>query len=609
MRYFKFSILTGIGLFAISMFFLSQSIQGFLSLGDDSTQIDDEVAALDISLAESAEFPDLNLDFPAGVNQSETVLPPESTLPSQTSPNPLRQTAGHEPHQGQTQHTKYLPENNTPKIKLVTIDNPQADAPEALGILLLTQTTRQQRTTLIEELLRIDAELVRQIALKPTDQQNISAKKVQTVQQISLTDPASQQTVSAGFASPQSWKQNPPPQDRILIQKDNPIRIVASYRGATIKTIGTPIQNGVLNQTIQVVPLLSNIMLHATVLNQNLAQLDIDSELPLPEELRNSSDIKLSQMGEFQPAEIIKISGTGLVVGLNGTGDRLYSEEAIKALNSSVATMNINLKEIKTPIKAGNLAKVSIVAYVPNQGVNKGQRLECYVTAANQGVDLKGGYLLPTALLDAGSGRKNADAVVAGAVLTDQSQTKSQGMIAHGAQILSNISPKLISGEGIPHLKFFLNAPSNRPHTSQLITQRINHFLQSQNSVNSKAILRSSSMIMISLPNSDSQQAQKLAAQLLTLSMPAQLSAALNQPPEVLIDHTKLEIQTRGNVLLQPTKIEHSDLTLELSSQTATRLNDLLALMQHVHIPRAKQIEFLRELQQQGKIRATYREF
>ncbi|WP_299469083.1 flagellar basal body P-ring protein FlgI [uncultured Gimesia sp.] len=607
MRYLKFSILTGIGLFALAMFFLSQSIQGFLNPGTDSAQIDSEAAALDISLEESADFPDLNLDFPAGPNSSDITPPPESTLLSQTTRKPAITAAAQEKNHDHTLHHESRLKQNTPKIKLVTVGNQQTAAPGELNLLVLTQTTREQRTTLIEELLRIDADLVRQIALKPAQQQeNISTNEPKTVQQISLTNPSSRQTISAAYTGPQAALQNTAPQNPFLVQKESPIHIVASYRGATIKTIGIPVQNGALHQTIQVVPLLSNTITQATVLNRNLVKLEINSELPLPEHLLKLLEIKLSELGEFQPSEIIKLSGTGLVVGLNGTGDHVYSEDAIKALKSSVATMHINLKEIKTPIQAGNLANVSIIAYVPNQGVTKGQRIECYITAVNQDVDLTGGYLLPTGLINSTSAQTNADAVVMGAVQTDQSQTKSQALIANGAQVLSAISPPLISAQGLPHLKFFLNAPSSNPQTGQLITQKINQFLQSQNSVNSKAMLNSSSMIMISLPNSDPQQAQQLATRLLALPFPA---AMTNQAPEVIVDSAKAQIQTSGTVLLEPAKIEHSDFALELSPLATTRLNDLLALMHHLHIPEMKQIEFLRELQQQGKIRAAYREF
>ncbi|QDU11474.1 flagellar basal body P-ring protein FlgI [Gimesia aquarii] len=603
MRYFKFSILTGIGLFALAMFFLSQSIQGFLEGKSDSTE-----TTLDVALSEPSDFPDLSLDFPAGTNQSQIDITDSEKidLPSQTSLTPSAMVAHSNNNQTRDQ---FLPENSPPQINLVTASNQLATAPPALNILLLSQTTREQRTSLIEELLRVDAELVRQIAFKPAIQPTISATDVKTVQQISMSTPVQQQTVSAGYTVTQQPRPDFSTQAPLVRQK-NPIHLIASYRGVTIKTVGIPIQSGTLHQTIQVTPVFGDSIFQASILGKNRAELKIHSELSLPKEIRMSPEMKLSQLGEFQPAEIIKISGAGLVIGLNGTGDHSYSAEAIKALNSSVKTMNIDLKKIKNPIRAGNLANVSIIAYVPNTGVKKGQYLECYITAVNKNVDLSGGYLLPTALLAVGSRKIHADAMAMGPVLTNQSRMKSQGIIPKGSQFLTNLKPKLISDNGIPHLNFFLSTSNSQPQISQLITQRINQFLQSQPSIHSKAILRSSSMISISVPNSNQQLAHQLVSQLQSLPIPIQPVSPANQSPEVVIDFAKSKIQTRGNVLLDPAKLEYSDFVLEITplpSSTTCRLNDLLALMHHLQIPKPKQMTFVRELQQQGKIKATYR--
>ena len=596
MRYFKFSILTGIGLFALAMFFLSQSIQDFLNPETNPAQSNNEPEALDYSLDEPEKLSDLKLDFPAGANPSKAIL-------SQTVEQPALTTVNLKENADQDQ--------NTARIKLLSLPKQQTTDQKSLNILLLTQTTKQQRTTLIEELIRLDADLVRQIAFKPIVQLEIPDYKSKSIQQTSLSNAPANQSVSAGYSVSKSVQQSLPSQNTFLVHKETLIHLVATLRGVKIKTIGVAEQNGSLNQLIQVVPSINNMPMNATVQSRNLATLNITSKLQTPESTIKPPEIKLSELGEFQPAEIIKLSGAGLVVGLNGTGDSAYSSEAIQALKSSIKTMNINLNQIKSPIKVGNLANVSIIAYIPNSGVTKGQRLKCYITAANEEVNLTGGYLLPTGLLDAASSKTNADAIVMGQILTDQNQNKSRGVISEGAQLLANVKPNLISDQGLPHLRFFLNNSAGQPLAGPVITQQINQFLQTQNSQNTKALLRSSSMIMISLPASDQQQAQKLVAQLLSLQIPSQLFAMTNQNPELIIDTAKGQIQTRGTILLKPVKMEYNQFTLEIappSALTTPKLKDLLSLMQFMHIPETNQILILRALQQQGKIAATYRE-
>lgn len=595
MRYFKFSILTGIGLFALAMFFLSQSISDFLNPATEQAASDLD---MEIELAEPEEFPALNLDFPAGVK-------PKPATPSEETPLVV--------NTGNQVDASLLPENKPSNINLVSPSEKSAD----LNILLLSQTTKAQRTTLLEELMRIDAELVQQVVLKPaapptTQPEKLSSRNVKTVQQISLTESFPPDNVAAGYAVIEADPQSAPQSD--LVQKERIVHIIAAYRGLAFKTTGIPTQNAVLNQAVTVIPFVTNTMLPATVIGENLVQLDFRSELPVPSETRGQPVLKLSQLGEFQPAEIIKLTGTGLVVGLNGTGEQNFSHEAIQALKTSMTSMNIDLKQIKTPLRAGNLANVSLIAYIPNQGVKKGQAIECYLAASSPEINLTGGYLLPTTLQQGNSPK--ASAVVMGMLQTNRTQNKSQALIDSGAQLLTSITPRLISGSGIPHLKFFLNENASLPKTSQYITHAINQALDAQPNFNSKAILQSSSMIMISLPQSNPKLARQLATNLQTLSIPihsslAQAANVLEAKPEMMVQPSTKTIQFRGNVLLQPTQLQRDDLILEIGTSKespAPRLSDLLALMHYLKVPKQRQIEFLRELQQQGKIQGDFHE-
>ncbi|WP_417390073.1 flagellar basal body P-ring protein FlgI [Gimesia sp.] len=587
MRYFKFSILSGIALFAVAMFFLSRSIDGFLEVNNDSEQVAAD-SDLERSLSEPGEFPEFNLDFPAGANESQEK--PESAADSQ----PGKLTAPKAP--GQI--------SGKSNSRLLTASSNQTGTVPELNLQVLAQTTREQRTTLIEELIRLDADLVRQVAITAGIQQERSPGSRPPVQQIALSGTAPGQMISAGY----SPSQNPTLRESFLVQQQQPTQIVAAYRGITIKLPGTPVQNGQLHQKIKVVPANTNTLMPATVLSQNLVALDLPAQLSQAVSSQNVTAVKLSELGEFQPAEIVKLTGTGLVIGLKGTGDRNISAEAIRALKSSMNAMNIDQRSIKTPIQAGNLANVSIVVYIPNQGVSRGKQLECYITATSPGVDLTGGYLLPTTLNIPGHPSPNADAMAMGSVQTDQIKQKSQAMIASGAQLLTDVNPRLVSGQGIPHLKFFLNSESHSPQLSDLITRQINQFLQAEKHLNSKAMLQSSSLIMISLPHNDPQQAHHLATQLLSLSLPLQAAEPESQQPQVIIESRTGKLQAKGQVRIQPAFINQQNLILEIgpsSQNSSTNGADLLALMQHLQMPQQTQIQLLQQLQQQGKINAT----
>lgn len=586
MRYLKFSVLSGIALFAVAMFFLSQTIQGFLSSDSQDEQVASQ-PALEPELSEPAPFPDLNLDFPAGAL-------PETADSADASD----EQAPTDSQSGQSQ------------AKLITAAKSDTGLSPGLNLILLPQTTREQRIRLIEELLRLDADLVRQV-VQNNHPQSPARAKIKTVQQVALTGPSSEQTVSAAYSQPGQNSQTDQSASPLLVQKESPTRIIASYRGATLKIQGKPLQAGRLHQKIQIVPRHANLLFSATVLSQDLVALDLPGELPPPETSPAPPAQKLSQMGEFQPAEIIKLTGEGLVVGLNGTGDRNISPGAIRALKSSMTAMQINLQEIKSPLQSGNIANVKITAYIPSQGVQRGQKIECYVNAVDPQVDLSGGYLLPSAVAVNQANQSQADALVVGPLRTDHSQNRSQGLIEQGAQLRSSITPRLVSGQGIPHLKFFLNAAVYDPGTAQQVVQQINRFLAVNRVSTSRAMLQSSGLVMISLPDANPNYAQQLAARLLDLEIPQQSPGSANQPPQVSVNTATARIQTQGNVLLQPSRLALPDLMLEISPSPptgATRLQDLLALMQQLQIPRQQQVALVRALQQQGKINAAYQE-
>ena len=121
-------------------------------------------------------------------------------------------------------------------------------------------------------------------------------------------------------------------------------------------------------------------------------------------------------------------------------------------------------------------------------------------------------------------------------------------------------------------------------------------------------MLQSSSLIMISLPHNDPQQAHHLATQLLSLSLPLQAANPESQQPQVIIESRTGKLQAKGQVRIQPAFINQQNLILEIGSSiqnSSTNGADLLALMQHLQMPQQTQIQLLQQLQQQGKINAT----
>ena len=91
-----------------------------------------------------------------------------------------------------------------------------------------------------------------------------------------------------------------------------------------------------------------------------------------------------------------KLTGVGLVVGLNGTGDRSQSVSATQALANLLERNGITVSP--TAIRVKNIALVSVSATLPTSS-RQGSRIDITVSSVNDASSIQGGVLLPTPLL------------------------------------------------------------------------------------------------------------------------------------------------------------------------------------------------------------------
>jgi flagellar P-ring protein precursor FlgI len=100
----------------------------------------------------------------------------------------------------------------------------------------------------------------------------------------------------------------------------------------------------------------------------------------------------LAHVEGFRPNQLF---GYGLVVGLNGTGDRQNTEFTNQTLTNLLQEYNIRVSPIDVRVK--NVAAVMVIAEVPPFG-QPGTRLDATVSSIGDSVSLSGGVLLLTPL-------------------------------------------------------------------------------------------------------------------------------------------------------------------------------------------------------------------
>lgn len=172
--------------------------------------------------------------------------------------------------------------------------------------------------------------------------------------------------------------------------------------------------------------------------------------------------------------------GYGLIVGLNGTGDKLnnspFTEQSLIAM---LERLGVNVKGQN--LNTGNVAAVMVTATMP-PFQTQGSRIDVTVSTLGDAKDLKGGTLLVTPLLGAdGEVYAVAQGPVATSGFTASGQgttvtqnTPTRGRISSGATVEREIKFNL---NDLPEIRLALKNPDFT--TARRIARAINGFTSS----------------------------------------------------------------------------------------------------------------------------------
>ncbi len=103
--------------------------------------------------------------------------------------------------------------------------------------------------------------------------------------------------------------------------------------------------------------------------------------------------VRVKELATFEGVRTNQISGIGLVVGLNGTGDKDKTYAANQALANMLKNSNLTLPVIPKDMKVKNVAMVSVTADLP-PFVKPGTKIDVLVSSIGDSTSLQGGTLL-----------------------------------------------------------------------------------------------------------------------------------------------------------------------------------------------------------------------
>ncbi len=153
--------------------------------------------------------------------------------------------------------------------------------------------------------------------------------------------------------------------------------------------------------------------------------------------------VRIKDIADIEGVRDNQLVGYGLVVGLNGTGDKLDSAVFTRqSLIGMLERLGVNTRDQESRLQTKNVAAVMVTANLP-AFARTGSRIDVAISALGDAKDLTGGTLLVTPLLAAdGEVYAVAQGALATGAITARGQNASvtrgvptAGRIANGATV------------------------------------------------------------------------------------------------------------------------------------------------------------------------------
>jgi flagellar P-ring protein precursor FlgI len=169
------------------------------------------------------------------------------------------------------------------------------------------------------------------------------------------------------------------------------------------------------------------------------------------------ADVRIKDIADVEGVRENQLIGYGLVVGLNGTGDKLNNNVFTReSLIGMLERLGVNTRDQVTALSTKNLAAVVVTAELP-AFARSGSRVDVSVSALGDATNLTGGTLLVTPLLAAdgevyavGQGTLSTGAIAArGAAASVTRGVPTSGRIANGATVEKEVPFKLNKSSGL----------------------------------------------------------------------------------------------------------------------------------------------------------------
>jgi flagellar P-ring protein precursor FlgI len=330
--------------------------------------------------------------------------------------------------------------------------------------------------------------------------------------------------------------------------------------------------------------------------------------------------VKIADITRIEGQQENTLSGIGLVVGLQGTGDGGDYLPAIKPL-AAMLTAFSNEAQLADLADVKNVALVGLSVKVPKDGVHEGSKLDVRVSSWGKAQSINGGHLVPCPMTGPGKPEEwGMIGTAVGSVVSDDPSTLTGGIIKAGCMINRTIKMDYIVDGKLP---LVLDNEIASWTTASAIAQVIND--SEANGKEVIAVAVDPTLVEVTVPKAELARPDGFISRVLRLPVPDRL---LNAESRVVINDKRKTLVISGDVEISPTVISQKGLTittvspkreptlqnpqittkeivaLDTSSTGGAKLQDLVAALEQLKVPAEDRITIIKELHKSGKLHA-----
>jgi flagellar P-ring protein precursor FlgI len=348
----------------------------------------------------------------------------------------------------------------------------------------------------------------------------------------------------------------------------------------------------------------------------------------------NAAAVQIQSIARLKGQEPITLSGPGLVVGLNGTGDARFTP-AQEALARTLAVRGNPIQRLADISSVRNIALVWVTCEIPGVGGRDGDEFDCFVASTGTARSLLGGRLIAAALNGPRVDDDTVYAMAAGSIILEDPLATNSGRIKNGARLVQDLFAPYLKCDD--RVTLVINSDTASFATANLIANRINQRIRFQvsrtgNIVDFARALDAKNVEVI-LPDFARSDPVPFVADIMTAELDAN---AVNTQARITINEKTETIAVTGEVQVAPVMVTHKNLIIfppGLAPPPGTpgapndfvpltdaqpvpgpdpfpnnpelaNLSDILVALNRAQVSAADKIQIIKELAKTGKLHA-----